>query len=355
MTAIKARKPSGAVPWPLILIEGPEKSGKSYAAAEFTASDRIGQAYWIDIAEGAADEYAAIPGANYLVIEHDGSWNDIVGQVDAVAAEAQRAASAGEKPVVLVIDSMTAEWDLLKDWVQDRARESKAGKRALAADPDAEIKPAMNLWNDANGRHGALMHRLMTFPGIVLVTARGKEVAALDSTGKPTGQKDYKVEGHKSLAFDVTAWVRLSREQHPQVVGVRSLHAGIRPGVDRPRTDPGFTVERLIFDVMRCDPAATHVRDHVPTEAHEMQTERPTPAQGPDFDRIDSMIRSATSDDQLKQYWERLSAFDGPRSAQSRDLIVSRRAEIAEPEPTGEEAQQTLTDVLNAETVEVPA
>lgn len=98
MTAIKSRKPTGAVPWPLVLVEGAEKTGKSWALAEFTASEKVGQAYWLDLGEGAADEYAAIPGANYLVIEHDGTWADIVGQVSAVRQEAQRAHTAGEKP-----------------------------------------------------------------------------------------------------------------------------------------------------------------------------------------------------------------------------------------------------------------
>lgn len=267
MSGIRTRKPTGAVPWPLVLIEGGEKAGKSYAAAQFTASPRIGQAYWLDLGEGAADEYAAIPGANYEVLIHDGTWRDIVGQIVAVRDEAARAQKAGEPPVVLVIDSMTAEWDLLKAWTQDRANRSKAGKRALEADPDAEVKPAFNLWNDANARHGQLMELLMTFPGVVVVTARGKEVAALDDAGKPIPNvKDYRVEGHKTLAFDASAWVRLSRENPPVVVGVRSLVAGVsvRPG-EKPKPWPQFSIDALVFDEMRCDPSGARVRELQPT------------------------------------------------------------------------------------------
>ncbi|ORL34998.1 AAA family ATPase [Prescottella equi] len=253
MTAIKTRQPTGRVPWPLILIEGPEKSGKSWTAAEFSASEKIGQTYWLDLGEGSADEYGAIPGARYLVLEHDGSWRRILGQVQAVHAEASRAAAAGEAPVVLVIDSMTAEWDMLKDWVSTRARESKTAKRKIEQDPDAEIKPPMNLWNDAADRHQTLMRMLMTFPGIAIMTARGKETAALDDNGRPIpNEKSYRVEGHKTLAFDASAWVRLSRDAAPRVVGVRSVKAGVRPGVDKALPRPDFTIEWLVFDLLGC-------------------------------------------------------------------------------------------------------
>lgn len=351
MNAIKSRRPTGTVPWPLVLIEGPEKSGKSYAAAEFTASKRTGQTYWIDLGEGAADEYAVIDGADYLVIEHDGSWPDIIGQVVAVHQEAQRVAKLGGPPVVLVIDSMTAEWELLKDWVSARARESKAGRRALAQDPDAEVKPAMNLWNDANQRHAHLMHLLMTFPGIVVVTARGKEVASLDDNGRPiVGQRDYRVEGHKALAFDATAWVRLSRDAHPQVVGVRSVHAGLRPGVDKPRTVPSFSLEALIFDVMKCNPAATHVRDHVRTNAVEPQQQQYRPT---NFDAIDDMIRASADVSELGKIDQRLAAFNTDRASRSRALVMARVEELkappAQPErvpESGDGAHEAAVDAV---------
>lgn len=135
---LTVRKPTGEVPFPLVLIEGPEKSGKTYAAAQFTASGKIGQAYWLDLGEDAADEYAVIPGADYLVIVHDGTWRDIVHQVEEVAKLAKAAHAAGGPPVVLVIDSMTNEWTFLKDWADQRARNTPANRAKLAKDPDAQ-------------------------------------------------------------------------------------------------------------------------------------------------------------------------------------------------------------------------
>lgn len=259
---LKTRPPTGVVPWPLILVEGPEKSGKSWACAELSTSDKVGQTYWIDLGEGAADEYGAVKGARYLVVDHDGSWGDIVAQIQAVRAEAEKAAASGEPPVVLVVDSMTAEWDLLKDWAGERARKSERSRKILQQDPHAEVPVPMNLWNDATARHRRLMTLLLTFPGVVVVTARGKEVAEIDDKGKPVpNSRDYKVEGHKTLAFDASVWVRMSREQAPVVVGARSVHAGLRPGVDRPKPIPDFTLEKVIFDILKCSPAEAQVRN----------------------------------------------------------------------------------------------
>lgn len=259
---IKTRKPTGRAPWPLILIEGEEKSGKSWACAELSASEKVGQTYWLDLGEGAGDEYGAIPGARYEIIEHDGTWVSMFAQVEAVRDEARRAAEAGEPPVVLVIDTITAVWELLKDWATARARETDSAKKKLRVDPNAEIDVSMNLWNDANKRHRRLMTILMTFPGIAVVTARGKEVAALDDNGRPIrGTKDYRVEGQKGLAYDATVWVRTSREHAPMVVAARSVHVGIRPGVDKPKPMPEFSLEWVIFEALKCEPANAQVRE----------------------------------------------------------------------------------------------
>lgn len=260
---LKTRPPTGRVPWPLILVEGAEKAGKSWAAAVLSASPRVGRTFWIDLGEGAGDEYGAIPGARYEIVEHDGTWHDIIGAVEAVRDYA-KTVPAGQPPAVLVIDSMTAVWDMLKDWASNRARSTPANRKLLAADPNAEITVTANFWNDANARHRRLMTILMTFPGIAVVTARGKDVTAM-TNGQPDARKprEYRVEGHKDLAFDATVWLRLSRTEHPTIVGARSVHAGIQPASDKPKTVPGLELDRLIFDVLRCNPAEAAPRDLV--------------------------------------------------------------------------------------------
>ena len=262
MPPLSTRKPTGVVPWPLILIEGGEKTGKSYACAVLSASKKVGRTLWLDWGEGAADEYGAIDGARYEVIEHDGTWASIMGQVVAAKEEAQRAKDAGEPPVVLVLDSITCEWESLKDWAADRAKTQKANREKLQRDPNAEVNISMNLWNDAASRHRRLMTLLMTFPGIVVITARGGETALVENGRPVEGKKSYRVEGHKSLAFDASCWIRLSRDTRPVVVGARSVHAGVRPGIDPVQVlTSDWSLEWLIFDVLKCNPKTAHVRD----------------------------------------------------------------------------------------------
>lgn len=263
---LKTRKPTGKVGWPLILIEGEEKAGKTWDCAVFSTSEHIGTMYWLDLSEGSADEYGAIPGARYEIIDHDGSWGDIIGQVEAVHAEAQRAADAGEKPVVLTIDSMTAVWEMLTIWTHDRATRLPSNQNKLSRNADAEIVIPPGYWNPTNKRHKRLMQLLKTFPGIVLVTAQGKEVTKIDEDGKPVEdkgktQRDYKVEGQKKLAYDVSVWVRKYRNAPTVVVGARSVHAGIKPGHDEPKEMPDITLEHLIFRVLKLDTKVAHARN----------------------------------------------------------------------------------------------
>ena len=259
---LNTRKPTGIVPWPLILVEGGEKTGKSYSCAVLSASEKVGRTLWLDWGEGAADEYGAVPGARYEVIEHDGSWASILDQVIAAKEEAQRAKDTGAPPVVLILDSITCEWEQLKDWASDRAKTQKSNREKLQRDPNAEVQVTMNLWNDAAGRHRKLMTVLMTFPGIVVVTARGGETALVENGRPVEGKKSYRVDGHKSLAYDASCWLRLARDTRPSIVGARSVHAGARPGVDPAELLPkDWTLEWLIFDKLKCNPATAQTRD----------------------------------------------------------------------------------------------
>lgn len=330
---LTTRTPTGRVPWPLILIEGAELAGKSWSCAELSASDRVGQSYWIDIGEGAADEYGAVPGARYEVVEHDGTFGQILAAVEAIKAEAQKAADAGKPPFVLVIDSMTAEWEMLKGIADAKARQRLARKgKTIAADAEPQI--SMDLWNEANSRHRKLMTNLMTFPGIVVMTARGKEVAALDSNGRPIeGSKEYKVEGQKNLAFDATVWIRVSRDHPPMVVGARSVHAGIRPGVDRPHPAPGLTLEKVVFDVLKCDPAETTVRELAP-----MQTTEP---ESPRFTALSLAIESAPDVDVLKRQWEQIQPalnageITEDEAKRASAAVTARKAVLPQPAVNG--------------------
>ncbi|MGY1624004.1 hypothetical protein ACI789_17545 [Geodermatophilus sp. SYSU D00965] len=322
VSGLKTRQPTGRVPWPCILLEGEEKAGKSWALAQFSSSDRIGALYWIDLNEGAGDEYGAVPGAKYQLVEHDGSYAAVLSAVQAVKAEARRAADAGEPPVVLGIDTGSAIWDGLKDWASDRASKSTRNRELLKRDPNAEITISQNLWNDAGSRWRKLQTELLTFPGIVVVTARGKEVTEVDANGRPVeGQKTWSVQTHREFPYAATVWMRLRRGRRPLLVGARSVHVGIKPNTDPAKevTDPAATgrlLEWLVFDALRCDPGTAHVRDLVAFHGgglldHERTEEaaagRPAPRAGgrdePDVADLVARIGDAADDDELREVW----------------------------------------------------
>lgn len=256
---IRTRQPSGVPTWPLVLLEGPELVGKTFAAAEFTASERVGECYWVAWGESAPDEYGAIPGTRFQIVDHDGSWLDIVGQIGDIHTAA--ATSWWEKPPVIVIDSATCEWEMLKDWISVRARESKAAQKLLREDPNADIKLSNVLWDDASSRHAELMKLLITFNGIVIVTARCKETVAVDSEGRPiAGTADYRIDAHRSLTHDATVWIRLSREEPATLIGCRSATFGVKPGA-KPMRLPEFSIEHVLFDLMNYGAGPAKPRD----------------------------------------------------------------------------------------------
>ncbi|MBP2703548.1 hypothetical protein JOL79_07010 [Microbispora sp. RL4-1S] len=264
--AIDARLPTCLVPPPSILIEGGDKSGKSWLCAELTASPLVGDSYWLDLGEGAGDEYGdAIKGEiTYKLLRHDGTWHAIMQRAREVHTHAAAVAAAGGKPVVLTVDSGSIMWEMLKTWADVRARSSKKNRARLEADPNAEITIPPNVWGDVHQRHMEFLKMLITFEGILLITARGRETVKVDKAGSPVaGEADYKVETQRDIPFAVTAHIRMFRDDAPMIMGCRSKHLRIGPKFDKPRQVPGFTLEQFIFQGLRFDPQATARRDYV--------------------------------------------------------------------------------------------
>lgn len=240
---LRTRKPTGQVAFPLVLVEGEEKAGKTYASLALSASPRVGRTFAFDLGEGTVDEYASL--GRYEVVEHNGTFTDLLGQMRAAMA----IESDPAKPNVIVLDSGTFLWDLLKRWTDQRARNSRKGRQALQNDPDAEIDPTMNLWNDAKDRWRLVMDGLMTWPGIAVVIARGREVAKVEGGQPVAGQTVWSVEAEKTLTFDATAWVRMKRSpRRATLVGVRSLFVDVpSQGLDLPLEN---TLDHLVFEVL---------------------------------------------------------------------------------------------------------
>lgn len=235
MGNFQGHRPSCQVSWPMILVAGAEKTGKSYAVAELSGSDLIGETFWIEFGENTAEEYGAVPGARYIVADHDGTFNDVCRRAREAVAEPPR----DGKPNLIVIDSVSLIWEMLSEEMQQVANRRKK------TDVDAESKITSDLWNLAKERWKKLIRILKSHNGPVVLVARLEVVAVMDAAGQPTKDKTRKVQAHKSLPYSVDVIVQIPEYRKYQITGVRSLVFNMPPGetFDAP---PDFTLDGLL-------------------------------------------------------------------------------------------------------------
>ncbi|ASN20666.1 hypothetical protein [Arthrobacter sp. YN] len=236
------REPTGKPSWPILLIAGGEKAGKSYASAKASASELIGQTYWVGVGEDDPDEYGAIEGARFLIAKHDGTHKSIL----AALRDASNQPRVDGKPNLLVLDSGTRVWEMLSDEAQERANmraKKTAEKWKKPYDPDAEATIGPDLWNKATARWQDVMDVMREHDGPSIITARLDIVAVMDDKGQPTKDKTQKIKGQKSLPFDVGAIVEMPERGSSYLTGVRSLKLDLPVGNKVPVRD--FSVDWL--------------------------------------------------------------------------------------------------------------
>lgn len=240
---MKTRKPTGLAPWPIVLIAGAEKAGKSWSAAEATGHPMIRDAYWIGIGEDDPDEYANVPGADFNIVEHDGSFRQIRDAILEVSQIPQDPAN----PDLLIVDSMGRLWALLSDMAQAEANQRAREKAAKynRQPPAEEVPISMDLWNRAKGRWGEVLDLLRSFQGPVILTARLSSVTVMDEKGQPTKEKTDKIEAEKNLPYDVAAVVKMPERGVAFLSGVRSAVLQL----EKPTRLNDFTVANL-WDAM---------------------------------------------------------------------------------------------------------
>lgn len=227
---LQVRKPTGLPSWPVTLLAGREKAGKTWAALQGSASPLVGRTLYIGVGEDDPDEYSAIPGANFDIVLHDGTYAGIRGAVeDAVAAP-----RVDGKPTLIVLDSGTRAWNLIVDNAQAVAnRKAKGAQDPLTG--DYSVTP--DLWNAAAAQWAGIMNPLLRHQGPVVITARLDLVMVMRG-GKPTSDKEWKIQGHKTLPFDCSAIVEMKERGDFTLTGVRSA----RIALPEPRKVPEFSL-----------------------------------------------------------------------------------------------------------------
>lgn len=245
MVELRTRRPAKTTTWwPRVLLSGEPGTGAEWAAAEFTGDDRLAASYWLEVGPDAnADLYAQARGADYDVIVHDGTWLDMYEQLCAAWEEAHAAAEAGY-PSALIVTSMSGVHAMLNDTADRIARRQHAAAltargldpaRAFTSEVHVEIHP--DVWKRMNRRHQQLMGKVLTWPGPVIMTAR--------ETKSPDDR--WQLRANDQLGFDVTAWVRLTRDDHPEIVSLDTAQHYRLTRTERAVLRPEFSLPRLVW------------------------------------------------------------------------------------------------------------
>ena len=249
--SLTTRKPTGKPSWPILLLAGVEKSGKTYAAAAASGSDLIGRTIWVGIGEDDPDEYGAIPGARFEIAIHDGTYRSILSTLSLAVAELRQ----DSEPGLIVVDSGTRLWNLLSDEAQDAAntRARAKARRYNRSEPEGDVTISMDLWNTAKQRWEHVMDVLREHQGPSIITARLDFTSVVDDRGEPTKERVWKVQAHKSLPFDVGATVEMTAPGEAYLTGVRSLR--IRDAQVARKPMPKFNVDALWREMGLADDA----------------------------------------------------------------------------------------------------
>ena len=266
--SLTTRRPTGKPAWPILLIAGGEKAGKTYSAAEASASPLVGRTLWVSIGEDEPDEYGAIPGTDFEIVAHDGTYRGILATLRAASAE-----PVTDQPNLLVLDSTTRLWDLLCDMAQaeaNRRARIKAEKYHRPV-PDDDVTIGMDLWNTAKQRWAHVLDVLRDHDGPSILTARLEQTVVVDSKGDPTKDKVWKVKAEKGLPFDAGVIVEMPTFGEVYLTGVRSLRFKPEPGARTAMKD--FTVDDLWRRLGLADEDGTSPRQHTSNDAQGEQRE----------------------------------------------------------------------------------
>ena len=345
---IFTRRPTGRPAYPLILLSGVEKAGKSYSAAEFSGSVQIGQTYWLPVGDPTADEYGAVPGADYDLLPHDGTFHSIVETLRSAVAQ-PRSASRGGRPNLIVIDSMTRLWELLVQEQQELANARNRRRAALGWKPvltdKGEAVVAPDQWSAAKKRWREVVNLLRGHDGPVVLTARIEPEDASGETGRPESDtRRWKVRADKDLVFDVSVIVQFRTYREAIVTGAHSLSLRINPGEVRAISD--FTVDKLLDELGLSDLAVAARREQVVLRPEAVLTEESEQWAA----ELRTRIENASSLEELKDIGgqiglvresERLNRRDEERLKQIHD---ARMRELTTPQPPAAHSEPGIED-----------
>lgn len=213
---LNTRPPTGVPSWPIVLITGRDKVGKSWQIAEASSSDLVGRTLWLPVGELDPDEYGAVDGARFEIVLHDGTIEGILEQLAEAVVE-----PADGKPNLLAVDGAGTFWKMLTDWGQG-VTEARARARFGGELPDFPIEIANDVWRRIHTQWGQFMSLLRMHQGPVILTARLDSFTIAGGEGAADRTVD-KVKAEKGLPYDVDAVIELPARGEAWLTGVRSV------------------------------------------------------------------------------------------------------------------------------------
>ncbi|MFJ5984216.1 hypothetical protein [Lentzea sp. NPDC092896] len=252
MTALRTRRPTGAGGWQRVLFTGDEASigDAAWAAASFTGDARLVTSYWLELNTGSTgDIYGAAPDADFELLDHDGTWADIIGQVDAAWEVAREVAATGGMPSALIVNTMSSEWMMLSNLGDRRARRRTASELirhgldpAAAYSSEVKVEIDADLWTLLGNRHRQLMTKILTWPGPVIMIAREKR----NADGR------WVLKAQDQLGFDVTAWIRYVHGAKPEIVSFQTPERTRLNATQRRQLRANFSPAAIVWDWSGC-------------------------------------------------------------------------------------------------------
>lgn len=267
MNEFRTRRPTGQASWPIVILAGVEGSGKTWSAVEASGMDLVDRAFFIEVGERMADEYGAVPGADFEIVEHDGTWPQILGAVRWAASQTP----VDGKANLLIVDSVTEVWTLLSDIAQHMAN-ARARNKGRGGSGDAQI--TMDLWNQAKDALADFLAACRAFPGPVILTARLDNVTVVEG-GKPTGEHVWKIRGEKNLPYQATVILQARSPRDWLLTKIASTKMQLPPNGEE-KIGPAFTIKGLFerMGVTAGAAASTYVRPSPDGTPHMSQAQR---------------------------------------------------------------------------------
>ncbi|WNV83097.1 hypothetical protein [Umezawaea sp. Da 62-37] len=236
------------------MVEGAAFTGKTLEMVKAATSPWFARTWWIGWGEGVpVDVYADLVDERVQVVQHDGTFLAVQSIVEQLHVQARELVSR-EATTLLVIDGAHGEWKALVDLGRRRTTASPEVARSIERNPLARFNrnPMHDtVWHELHTLHRQFMRVLKAWPGVVVIITRGRELIAYGEDGQwMAGERDYRLDGHRDLLHEVSAWVRFLPDGRRLVMAVRDGEHG--PTSTDPREFAGL--EHLVFDTMGYQP-----------------------------------------------------------------------------------------------------